>query len=120
MAVTVDATLEARIAELVEEHRADLESLVDQELDRALDAIVVERIAARNGHAVATPAKVSRDGRVREPCSRCGERPRMAGRTICPRCKGRQNWQRQRERRVEQQAVAATVDNDPPRASGSG
>jgi hypothetical protein len=37
------AGLEARIAELVEAHRAELEQLVDQELDRAFDTIVVER-----------------------------------------------------------------------------
>ena len=100
--------VEARIRELVDHHRPELEQIVDVELDCAFDAIVVERIAARNGHD-REPAKL---------CSNCHERPRVAGRTICSACKGRRDWQRQRERRAEQHAVAATVD-DPPRANGS-
>ncbi len=105
MPTTVDATLATRIAELVEQHRPDLEEIVDAELDRALDLIVAERIAARNG---------ARDISLATPlCSNCGERPRVAGRTICSRCKGRRESQRQRERR----AVAATVDSDLPRAN---
>jgi hypothetical protein len=37
-----DAPLEARIAELVEQHRAELEQLIDHELDRRLEQLVGE------------------------------------------------------------------------------
>jgi hypothetical protein len=94
--------VEARIRELVDRRRDELEQLVDAELDRALDRIVVERIGARNGHD--DPASV-------KLCSNCHERPRAVGRTICARCKSRRDYHRQRERRT----VASTVDQEPPR-----
>jgi hypothetical protein len=43
-----DATLTFRIHELVEQHRPELEQLIDVELDRQLDRLVVERLDARN------------------------------------------------------------------------
>jgi hypothetical protein len=99
--------VEARVRELLDRHRPELEQLVDVELDRALDAIVVERIAARNGHR----AHVGDD--VVKLCSRCGAEPRLPGRTIGIRCKGRRDTARQRERRAE--LAAALADKEPPR-----
>lgn len=52
MFATVAVDVEARIVELVEAHRAELEALVDAELDRALDRLVAERLVARNGARV--------------------------------------------------------------------
>ena len=76
--------VEARIAEFVEAHRDELVALVDAELDRALDRLVVERLAERNGARV-TELESDAEGTVRAPeatplCASCGERPTVAGR----------------------------------------
>jgi hypothetical protein len=101
------AALERRVAALVREHRGELERLVDDALDRALAELVVERIAARNG---ATPAELV-TATPAVLCSSCGERPRIAGRTVCNRCRAA----RARERR----ARASASSDDGPRSAGN-
>jgi hypothetical protein len=81
--------LEQRAVALVDEHRVELEQLVDRELDRALDRLINERIRARNGKP--SPAL----------CTVCGERERAANRTVCTRCLERGK----RERRAARAAA---------------
>lgn len=50
MAVTVNADIEARVRDLVAQHRPQLERLVDQALDHALAELVAERLHAHNGN----------------------------------------------------------------------
>jgi hypothetical protein len=121
--------VEARIRELVDRHRPELEELVDAELDRQLDVIVGERIAIRNGTEPVVPGaevvngvdhfdpvpgpKVSNGvrhfGLGREPlCAQCGQRPRLADRSVCRTCK----TTRDREHRHEKRAIAS--DREPP------
>jgi hypothetical protein len=125
--------VEARIAELVARHRDELVDLVDLELDRALDAIVAERIAARNG--VARPVDAAHDETASEVlpvgstlaertvrpvttgglplkaaptaslCVDCGTRAPAPGRHVCNRCRSR--------RRRDRHAEAAPAE--PPR-----
>jgi hypothetical protein len=66
--------LEHRVAALVGEHQAELEELIDRELDAVLDRLIDERIRARNRKP--SPAL----------CTVCGERERAANRTVCTRC----------------------------------
>jgi hypothetical protein len=117
---TVVVDVEARIAELVEAHRPELVALVDAELDRQLERLVVERLAARNGARAteleqaangAGAASSSRPGPITPAatCSSCGERPAVVGRTICNRCRGR--------RRRERQTLADASDADGPRTA---
>jgi hypothetical protein len=58
--------LEHRVAALVGEHQAELEELIDRELDAVLDRLIDERIRARNRKP--SPAL----------CTVCGERERAA------------------------------------------
>lgn len=123
--------LERRIAAAIDAHRPELERLVDVELDRALDRLVVERLAARNGADVAdvlgpmgpgnerqarelmspTGDIPANEAQAPESCSSCGERPAAAGRRVCHRCRGR--------RRRERRALAGVDDADGPRSAGN-
>jgi hypothetical protein len=47
---------------LVEQRRPELAELIDRELDRQLEALVAERIVARNGHDV--PSTSLQESRV--------------------------------------------------------
>ena len=108
--MTVDVELEGRIAELVAARRPMLEQLVRERVhaelvalvDRELDA-ALERLAASNGATVS-------HARRSDPCARCGERPRLAGRTVCGPCR----TARARERRATA-STAAAADDGPRR-----
>lgn len=136
----LDATLEARISRAVHaaiaDRRAELEQLIRTRVDLELQALADELVdvAIANGNGVGTTASKGRldapatelafplgdtESTVRtdrqEPaplCSRCGERPRVAGRTICKRCRYDQENDRQRRRRAERRTA---VDEEPPR-----
>jgi hypothetical protein len=129
VSATVAVDVEARIVELVEAHRDELVALVDRELDRALEALVVERIEARNGATIGAGLDPNGSSGAGEPsndasssdasdpngstaptslCESCGERPRVVGRRVCQRCRGR--------RRRERRALAAAGDMDGPRS----
>jgi hypothetical protein len=119
------AGVESRIRELVDRHRPELERIVDVELDRALDAIVVERIIARNGHVPDRRDHQDPDRQDGEPaklCTRCHQAPALRGRRVCQHCKGSRDWQRQRERQAiagTREIASATVDaEEPPRPVG--
>jgi transposase len=119
-AVAVD--VEARIAELVEAYRPELEQLVDQALERELAALVEElveeRLAARNGDLRGAehvkpdaPATLSSTATAAtKQCSGCGE-TKPAGafekhRSKCRECR-RRDLARARERRE-------SAEQDPP------
>jgi hypothetical protein len=105
----VELSLETRIRMLVAEHRAELERLVDAEVDRQLGELVSERIAARNGAAVGLS-----EGPFREPqrtCRVCGERPATHGRTVCSRCRHRA--ERARKRRSDATGPVLSASEEP-------
>jgi hypothetical protein len=119
--VSAGSVIDERIEQLVAAHRPELEHLVDAELDRQLDLIVGERIAARNGNgvrsltaAVSTEAEM-RLGTVRnltKVCTRCRvEKPVTEferGRGTCMNCRRQQ----ERQRAVARRAAEA---EEPPR-----
>jgi nucleotidyltransferase/DNA polymerase involved in DNA repair len=96
------------VAQEVDAHRQEFAELIDRELDRQLAALVVERLAARNGHA--SP----RGEASALPCSRCGNEPRLAGRTIGRRCKTADDVARQRRRTRERRTPAPSDDGPRP------
>jgi hypothetical protein len=109
--------VERRIAAAIEAHRPELEQLVDDSLDGALDRLVVERLAPRNGD-VPGPREHLRDLVEAAPlaganlwhlvpCLGGGDRA-LPGR-FCNRCLGR----RRRERRALA-AVSLIAINLPP------
>ena len=97
------STLEARIAELVDERRSELEQLVHDRVDRLLGELVDRQLEWRNGNRVSAIPPPST-----ELCSRCGAEPRLADRTICTRCKSRDD--------VAGQAGRASLDRRSPSA----
>jgi hypothetical protein len=103
--------VEARIAELVEARRPELERLVAQavgaELARLVDAELERAVAWLANGSGATPTSTS------APCSECGERPRAPGRTVCQACRSRRDRTRAREHR----SPAAGDDDGGPRAA---
>ena len=76
--------IDERIHQLVEAHRPELEQLVDQALARELEALIEERLAARNG---ANPYP-----RVGNAPAAQSERPEPSARTdatqVCEGCGG--------------------------------
>lgn len=104
------SSLAARIVELVAGHRPELVALVDRELDRQLETLVAERIAARNGNgdrpstAAAAPTEPSY-GSATKPCAVCGvDKPAdqyEAGRRTCRECRRRQVRERAARRGSE-------------------
>ena len=144
LASSLEARVERAVEEAIAARRSELEELIDVGLDRALDAIVVERIgrlsASTNGETpppapAATvdtvsplPARAANGKFVQSDhsfhsaaipaapalCSRCHAEPRIPGRTIGKACKARQDWQRQRARKAERKAVAAVGDGEEP------
>jgi hypothetical protein len=114
--------VEARIAELVERHRAELEQLVRRALD-LLVGLELQRLIGTGANG-ATPASSSATSRRREvpagePCSRCGAEPRLPGRTIGRAYKTADDVARARRRKRERCAPAAADDVDGPRKSSS-
>jgi hypothetical protein len=107
--------LERRVAAAIEAHRPELELLVDEALELELARLVAERLAARNGNgagvaelvstAVLTPAPA-------EPCSRCGQAPRMRERRICRHCKTTVDLERRRRARAREHAPTAAAGDD--------
>jgi hypothetical protein len=123
---TVAVDVEVRIAELVEAHRPELEQLVDQALERELQALVEQRLAARNGalerarQAVppqAEPALAAKP--TTKTCVSCGqEKPASAFekyRRACRDCRRREARERE-QRRAADPERPATIDPDELRA----
>jgi hypothetical protein len=130
----------ARIAELVEQHRPELEEIARELVDRTLVEIVdhtlveivdqelaatLGRLAASTNGAtsmnvvsaiVETGLQTSANG-VHAPalCASCGERPRLPARSVCGRCKNRRDVDRRREQRAPAEAAPAGDDQEPPR-----
>jgi hypothetical protein len=111
----VAVELEQRVAALVEQHRSELEHPVDAELDRQLDALVAERIQARNGNGHASldrgdiapsPSRqTGGDVPATKTCTRCGlEKPidqYEKFRNICWPCRRLQEREREERRAAE-------------------
>jgi hypothetical protein len=98
--------VEARVVALVQSHRPQLAELVRQAVDRELQALVqaeLEHRANGNGNGAQAARTAS------ALCAPCGERTRMKGRTVCSRCKVREEWRRARERQT-----AAAPEEPPP------
>jgi hypothetical protein len=95
------AAIDERIRTLVEHHRPELEHLVDAEIDRQLDALVAERLEARNGNGAAPTPSV--EGTEMGTCASCGRsRPlskfEHGRRKVCTTCRSRAHTARIRER----------------------
>jgi hypothetical protein len=109
------AAIDKRISELVAAHRSELEHLVDAELDRQIDALVSERIAARNGNGHASPDRgdiapkascpTGGDVPATKTCTRCGlEKPMdqyEKFRNTCRPCRRLQEREREERRAAE-------------------
>jgi hypothetical protein len=107
--------LEARIVALVAEHRPELEQLVDQALQAAIDGIVTERLNG-NGKAVISPTAATVNTPMRpvtKVCNRCTVMKPIAeferGRGVCREC-----------RRHEQRARGRRPVQEPPHAVAGG
>jgi len=88
----------------LDQHRSELEQLVDQELDNELARLVAERVEQRNGNGAAEPVVAT--------CPECGERPVEHGRRTCRRCRSA------RERRHAATGPDHTGAGEVPRPAG--
>jgi hypothetical protein len=109
-------TVEEQIRSLVTAHRPELQQLVDQALEAELEALVAERVAARNGgNGFAHQIGEQRAGLpAAKLCHRCKlEKPATEferGRNTCRQC--RREQQRAREN--------PPADLEPPRTAEAG
>jgi hypothetical protein len=118
---TPEARLVQAVKAAVDRHHRELAQLVDAELDRALDTLVAERIAARNGAVrVQQHAHDRRDDEPAGPrmCKDCRVRPASSGRTQCNSCRHRGERQRARERRHAATGPVLAPSEEPPQQPG--
>jgi hypothetical protein len=101
---TAIAGVEARIAELVQAHRPEVERLVREQFDRLAAELVDLELARRGNGAVTGATPTGSHPLPTQLCARCGQRPRSPGRTVCSRCR----HARARERQVQ------PADLEPP------
>jgi hypothetical protein len=91
-------------------HRDQLVQLVDEELDRQLGELIEQRLRDRVGDHDQEPPVGNGATLATEPavlaCARCGQEPRLPGRTIGQRCKSSGDLARKRERRTRAEAAA--------------
>jgi hypothetical protein len=116
------AAIDERIRALVTAHRPELEHLVDAELDRQIDVLVSERIAARNGRgqpASPTGAAILSETKVCTTCARTLPLSKFeAHRSKCRRCRHAEQRARQ-DRAAEAEEPPRTDDGDAERAFAS-
>jgi hypothetical protein len=118
--------LQHRVRAAVEQHRGELERLVEEEVNRLVAELVAERIATGNGHTelVSTTVEIPNEAQAREPavtkiCARCGEAKAStqyaAGRATCKACRRKQ----ERERIRRRQSSAGEASAAPLAGGGS-
>ena len=95
----VAGDVEARIRELITRHRPELEEIVDAELERQLDALVVERIRIRNGNGADDRDRDRDHGHLDRLCDVCRAEPRLPGRSIGRSCRSKRDRERRARRR---------------------
>jgi hypothetical protein len=133
-----DVAIDERVRALVDAHREEIAGLIREAIDRELQVlvdveldVVLARLAELRANGAArvvasaepttagaddtTPARPELRGAAKL-CARCGERPRLADRTLCRRCKTAGDVDRRRQRRREQHDPAV-VDAEPPRTA---